>query len=107
MSRLPTGTITFLFTDVVGSTRLWERHPAAARAALAQHDTFIESCVAQHHGEVVRPRGEGDSRFAVFVYATDAVAAAVAIQQQLASAIWPTPAPLQVRMALLTGVADL
>jgi predicted ATPase/class 3 adenylate cyclase len=107
MPSLPSGTITFLFTDVVGSTRLWEQHPEAARAALAQHDALIEACVAWYHGVVVRPRGEGDSRFAVFIYATDAVAAAVAIQQQLAAAVWPTPAPVQVRMALHTGEADL
>ncbi|MEO7911479.1 MAG: tetratricopeptide repeat protein [Roseiflexaceae bacterium] len=107
MPSLPTGTITFLFTDIVGSTRLWEQHPTATRAALAQHDALIEACVAQYHGTVVRPRGEGDSRFAVFVYATDAVAAAVAIQQQLARAIWPTPAPIQVRMALHTGATEL
>src|SRR4051812_36815349 len=100
MSSLPTGTITFLFTDVVGSTRLWEQRPIEARAALAQHDALIEACVEQHQGVLVRPRGEGDSRFAVFTYATHAVAAAVAIQQQLAAAEWPMPAPLQVRMAL-------
>jgi predicted ATPase/class 3 adenylate cyclase/Tfp pilus assembly protein PilF len=107
MPSLPSGTITFLFTDVVGSTRLWEQHPDAARAALAQHDALIEQCVSQHNGVLVRPRGEGDSRFAVFTYATDAVAAAVAVQQQLVSAAWPLSRPLQVRMALHTGEADL
>ena len=76
---LPEGTVTFLFTDVEGSTRLWERHHAAMRVALAEHDALIEVLAEQHGGQVVRPRGasprrEGDSRFCVFVRATDAVA---------------------------------
>jgi predicted ATPase/class 3 adenylate cyclase len=104
---LPTGTITFLFTDVEGSTRLWERVPDAANRALMRHDALIETCVAQHAGLLVRPRGEGDSRFAVFDQATDAVEGAAAIQRALAAERWPTPTPLRVRMALHTGEADL
>jgi pimeloyl-ACP methyl ester carboxylesterase len=69
---LPTGTVTFLFTDVAGSTGLWERHPEPMRAALAAHDALIESLTARHGGVVVRPRGEGDSRFCVFRRAIDA-----------------------------------
>jgi len=107
MTDLPTGTVTFLFTDIEGSTALWEQHPAAARAALARHDVLIEQLVAEHDGYVVRPRGEGDSRFAVFARATDAVAAAAALQQALYAEPWPTPTPLRVRMALHTGEADL
>src|SRR5690242_4492382 len=93
MSDLPTGTVTFLFTDVEGSTRLWEEHPQAMRQALARHDALIEEAVGQHGGVVVRPRGEGDSRFAVFARATDAVAAAVVLQQALHAQGWPAPAP--------------
>jgi class 3 adenylate cyclase len=90
MGALPTGTVTFLFTDVEGSTRSWEAHPHAMPQALARHDALIEEAVEQHGGTVVRPRGEGDSRFAVFARATDAVAAAVAIQRvDLAVAIRP------------------
>ena len=107
MSRLPTGTVTYLFTDVEGSTRLWERHPAAMGAALARHDELIEETVRRHGGVVVRPRGEGDSRFAVFARASDAVAAAAEVQQALHAEPWPTPTPLRVRMALHTGEADL
>ncbi len=107
MPDLPTGTVTFLFTDVEGSTRLWEQHPAAMRQALARHDAIVETEVARHGGVVVRPRGEGDSRFAVFARASDAVAAAVAIQQALHGETWPLPTPLRVRMALHTGEADL
>ncbi len=107
MPALPTGTITFLFTDVEGSTRLWEEEPDAMRQALARHDTLVVACVERHAGTIVRPRGEGDSRFAVFTRATDAVAAACALQQALFSEPWPTLTPLRVRMALHTGEADL
>src|SRR5918911_2735749 len=107
MSALPTGTVTFLFTDVEGSTKLWERHPEQMRVALARHDQLIEGSVEQHQGVVVRPRGEGDSRFAVFPRASDAVAAAAAIQHALHEERWPAETPLRVRMALHTGEADL
>ena len=69
----PRGTITFLFTDVEGSTSAWLREPVAMGPALARHDALIEQLVAEHAGHVVRPRGEGDSRFAVFARASDAV----------------------------------
>src|SRR6476661_10671251 len=105
--QLPTGTVTFLFTDVEGSTKLWERHPEQMRVALARHDQLIETLVEQHEGVVVRPRGEGDSRFAVFSRASDAVAAAAAIQQALHEEPWPAHTPLRVRVALHTGEADL
>src|SRR5215213_4697630 len=107
MPDLPKGTVTFLFTDIEGSTQLWERYPEQARVALARHDQLIEEAVGRHGGSVVRPRGEGDSRFAVFSRATDAVIAAAAMQQAVYSERWPTPAPLQVRLALHTGEADL
>ena len=61
MPELPSGTVTFLFTDIEGSTRLWEQDPRATRTALARHDGLVEAIVARHAGSVVRPRGEGDS----------------------------------------------
>jgi class 3 adenylate cyclase len=79
LRRASTGTITFLLTDVEGSTTRWERHPGQMRVALARHDALIEDLVAKHHGVVVRPRGEGDSRSCVFEQAAAAVAAAAAI----------------------------
>jgi predicted ATPase/class 3 adenylate cyclase len=105
--NLPTGTVTFLFTDVEGSTQLWERYPDEARSALVRHDRIIEENVDRNGGSVVRPRGEGDSRFAVFSGAINAVAAAAAMQQALHREPWPAPTPLRVRMALHTGEADL
>ena len=107
MPALPTGTVTYLFTDVEGSTRLWERHPDAMALALARHDELVEQAVGRHGGALVRPRGEGDSRFAVFARASDAVAAAAEVQRVLHTEPWPTPTPLRVRMALHTGEADL
>jgi len=107
MAELPTGTVTFVFTDVEGSTSLWERYPEAMRATMARHDALVEQIVAEHGGAVVRPRGEGDSRFVVFRRATDAVAAAAALQRALHVEPWPVPAPICVRMAVHTGEADL
>ena len=106
-SSLPTGTVTFLFTDIEGSTRLWDEYPDAMRDALIRHDDLIELCVTQHAGVIVRPRGEGDSRFAVFSQASDAVAAACTIQWAMHAELWGTPTPLKVRMALHTGEIDV
>jgi class 3 adenylate cyclase len=78
--ELPTGTLTFLFTDVEGSSGPWETQPQAMRAAMARHDALLTQVFEQHDGVVVRPRGEGDSLFVVFIRASDAVAAALAGQ---------------------------
>lgn len=73
---LPTGTVTFLLADIEASTRLWEQHPEAMRELLARHDALAAALVEQHDGTLVRRQGEGDSLFAVFARASDAVAAA-------------------------------
>jgi class 3 adenylate cyclase len=73
MANLPTVTVTFLFTDIEGSTRLWEQHPDAMRAALARHDAVAAAILAQYAGTLVKSRGEGDSLFAVFADATQAL----------------------------------
>ncbi len=104
---LPSGTLTFLLTDLERSTQLWETYPHDMRTAMARHDELIESCVAQAGGVVVRPRGEGDSRFAVFQRATDALTAAIAIQRSFSWESWAVPYPLRVRLALHTGEAEL
>jgi predicted ATPase/class 3 adenylate cyclase len=106
-AALPTGTVTLLLTDVEGSTRLWEQHPESMRSALARHDELVEHAVGENAGQVVRPRGEGDSRFAVFVRASDALAAAAGIQRALHDEPWPLPVPLRVRIAVHTGEVDL
>ncbi len=107
MTELPVGTVTFLFSDIEASVRLWDADAAAMALALRRHDEIIEGIVAGHGGAVVRPRGQGDSRFAVFARAADGVAAALAIQRTLGAEAWPTPGSLRVRLALHTGVADL
>jgi predicted ATPase/Tfp pilus assembly protein PilF len=76
-------------------------------SVLKRHDDLIEACAVQHEGEVVRPRGEGDSRFIVFARPTNAVAAACAMQKAIALEPWQDGISLRVRMALHTGEADL
>ncbi len=105
--RLPRGVVTYLFSDVAGSTALWEEAAEAMGPAMARHDELVEAAVRGAGGLLVRPRGEGDSRFAVFVAARDAVEAAVRVQRALAAEHWPTPRPVTVRLALHTGEADL
>ena len=100
-------TVTFVFTDVAGSTALWERAAAAMKDAMRRHDELVEDGVTAHHGEVVRPRGEGDSRFAVFAQPEDALAGALRIQAALGAEPWPTPEPVAVRLAVHTGAGEL
>src|SRR5215472_6400117 len=99
----PLGTITFLLTDVEGSSRHWEADPAGMRAALELHDQVVGSSVEYHRGVVLTSHGEGDSFFAVFTRAADAVAAAAAIQRSLAALAWPGGIRLRVRMAVHSG----
>jgi predicted ATPase/class 3 adenylate cyclase/DNA-binding CsgD family transcriptional regulator len=106
MAEPRTRTVTFLLTDVEESTPLWEQSPAAMRQALGRHDAIIADGVAEHGGVVVKSRGEGDSIFAVFEAAREAVAASVALQSRLQAVAWPTPTALRVRMALATGEAE-
>src|SRR5579864_516719 len=107
MPDLPSGTVTFLFTDIEGSTRLWEQFPEQMRQAHARHGELIVSCVEQHGGVFVRTRGEGDSTFSVFPTAPQALAACCAFQRALAAEPWPAETPIRVRAALHTGTADL
>ena len=104
---LPSGTLTFMFTDIQASTRLWQQYRAEMREVMIRHDALIEALVVERDGTLVKPRGEGDSRFAVFPQASAAVASAAAIQMALAEEPWPLREPLRVRIALHTGEADL
>ena len=103
MPNRPAGTVTFLFTDMEGSTRAWETHPEKTRAALQRHDEIVAKAVEAHHGTIVLERGEGDSIFAVFERASDGVAAACEFQRALSKEEWPIP--LRVRTAIHTGEA--
>jgi predicted ATPase/class 3 adenylate cyclase len=104
---LPEGTLTFLLTDMEGSTRLWEHYPDLMGPATARQDALITAAIEAHDGLVVRSRGEGDSFFAVFRRATDAVAAASALQLALLKEPWPDPISVRVRVGIHTGEAQL
>jgi predicted ATPase/class 3 adenylate cyclase len=102
---LPAGTVTFLLTDIEGSTRAWEATPSAMREALLRHDALLNEGIPGHGGHVLTERGEGDSFFAVFARASDAVATACALQLAIKHEPWPEGAPVKVRMAVHTGEA--
>jgi predicted ATPase/class 3 adenylate cyclase len=105
MPTLPSGTATFLFTDIEGSTRLWEQHPQAMQAALARHDVLLRTIVEAQDGYIIKTTGDG--LHAVFERVTAGVAAALACQQALAGEAWPGLSdPLRVRMGLHTGEAE-
>src|SRR5437016_2378784 len=104
MSELPSGTVTFLFTDIEGSTRLWEQHPEAMRAALVRHDTLLRQAIEDHDGHVFKT--VGDQFCAAFASAPEALAAAVAAQRGLCGETWGETGPLRARMALHTGTAE-
>src|SRR5688572_4011601 len=99
--HLPGGTITFVFTDIEGSTRLVQQLGEAFPALLADHHRLLRESFAAHGG--VEVMTEGDSFFVVFTSAPAAVRAAVAAQQAVAGHEWPGGAEVKVRMGLHTG----
>jgi class 3 adenylate cyclase/tetratricopeptide (TPR) repeat protein len=105
--ELPDGIVTFLLTDIEGSTPLWESHTAAMSTALARHEMLIAEAVASQGGQLIKSRGEGDSTLSVFVRAPDAVTAALALQQALAIERWSEDLTLPTRVALHSGEAEL
>ena len=103
--RLPTGTVTFMFTDIEGSTRLLRRLGDAYVEANDRHLAILRTAISDAGGTVVRT--EGDAFFAAFPTAPAAVEAAVAAQRALASESWPEGATVAVRMGLHTGEGSL
>ena len=93
---LPSGTVTFLFTDVEGSTRLWDEYPDVMRNAMARHDEILRVAIAAHDGHVVKSAGDGF--LAVFATVHDAVTAAVAAQLALLDDDWNITETVRVRM---------
>ena len=104
MASPPTGTLTFLFTDIEGSTRLWERDSSAMQAALARHDEILRRAIEEHGGYVFKT--VGDAFCCAFPTAPDALEAALETQRRLLSSEWEQSEPLRVRMALHTGAAE-
>ncbi|OBG83692.1 hypothetical protein A5698_06340 [Mycobacterium sp. E136] len=96
----PSGTVTFLMTDLEGSTRMWEQDPEAMKAAMVRHDELLEKTVAEHNGFVFSRMGDGMA--AAFATAVDAVRAAAAFESALADQSWPTARPLRARAGLHT-----
>ena len=99
----PSGTVTFLFTDVEGSTRLWETAPGPMRSALERHDAILRGAIESHGGYVFATGGDAFS--AAFPRASDAVAAALLAQAELTKEPWPEETPIAVRVGLHTGEA--
>ncbi|HEY7461690.1 MAG TPA: adenylate/guanylate cyclase domain-containing protein, partial [Gemmatimonadota bacterium] len=105
MTDLHSGTVTFLFTDLEGSTQLWERHPKLMPAAVSRHDELLREAVLRHGGHVFKTGGDG---FCVaFDRAADALAAALDAQHALASESWGEVGALRARMAVHTGAAEV
>lgn len=104
-SGMPTGTVTFLFTDIEGSTRLWEAQHDTMRTALARHDALVRRSIEANRGFVFKT--VGDAFCAAFATAPDAVAAALEAQRALQLEPWVDPIRIKVRMALHTGASEL
>src|SRR4051794_29112692 len=105
MPDLPSGTVTFLFTDIEGSTALWERGPQAMAATVGGHLTLLRTAIAARGGVVFKV--VGDAVQAVFSTAPEAVAATLDAQRALVREPWPEPVvSLPVRMALHTMAAE-
>ena len=104
MNVHPTGTVTFLFTDIVGSTKLWEEFPDAMREDLQVHDRILKELILRHDGYVFKT--VGDAFCAAFSSSAAAVAAALDGQLALASSPWKAPGGIRVRMGIHIGEVD-
>lgn len=103
--ELPTGVVTFLFSDVEGSTRLLTRLRGRYAEVLGEHQRLLRAEFDEHDGREVHT--EGDAFFVAFARASDAIAAAVGAQRSLASRRWPEGVEVRVRMGVHTGEAEV
>ncbi|MFQ5967160.1 MAG: adenylate/guanylate cyclase domain-containing protein, partial [Acidimicrobiia bacterium] len=102
---LPSGTVTLLFTDIEGSSKLWDARPEEMRSALATHNEIVAGSITAHNGSIVKDKGDGF--FAAFERVPEAVAASLDAQRQLEAASWDQNiGALKVRMALHTGTLE-
>src|SRR5512141_2935519 len=102
MSELPSGTVTFLFTDIEGSTKLWQEQPEAMASAHARHDEILRTAIESNHGYIFQI--VGDSFSAAFHTAMDGLRAALAAQRGLQKT---SEVSIRVRMGLHTGSAEI
>jgi class 3 adenylate cyclase len=102
---LPVGAVTFLFSDIEGSTRLWEHNPDRMRAALSVHDHIMTGSITGHGGSIFKTGG--DSFCASFDSPQQAVTAALESQRGLARIDWDTDSPIKVRIGVHTGTAQI
>src|SRR5207244_4040499 len=100
MSNLPTGTVTFLFTDIEGSTKRWEQYPRQMQAALARHDHILRTTIEAQGGHIFKTMG--DAFYAAFHTPLDALSAALAAQHSMSAEQW-----IRVRIALHTGMVEM
>ena len=105
MKNLPTGTVTFLFTDIEGSTRLWQEQPEAMSVAHARHDEILRDAIESDHGYIFQI--VGDSFSAAFHNAIDALNAVLSAQRGLQTETWGETGAIKVRMGLHTGAAEI
>jgi len=101
---VPTGTVTFLFSDVVGSTRLWAQDSSAMATSLETHDAIFTEVISRHDGHIFSTAG--DSFAAAFARASAAIECAEALQRAIQEADWGTGPALSVRIGLHVGEAD-
>ena len=98
--------VTFLLTDIEGSTAAWEADAVAMATALARHDELVEQVVTSRGGRLIKTRGEGDATFSVFDRPSAAAAAALELQEAIAYEPWALREPMRIRVALHTGEAE-
>lgn len=102
-----TRAVTFLLTDIEGSTAAWEADADAMAAALARHDELVEQVVTSRGGRLIKTRGEGDATFSVFDRPSAAAAAAIELQEAIRHEPWALSEPMRIRVALHTGEVEL
>ncbi|MEW2482251.1 BTAD domain-containing putative transcriptional regulator [Mycobacterium sp. NPDC049093] len=102
-----TRAVTFLLTDIEGSTAAWEADADAMAVALARHDELVEQIVTSRGGRLIKTRGEGDATFSVFDRPSAAAAAAIELQDAIFHEPWAPADPMRIRVALHTGEAEL